>query len=323
MITRLIYFPKLFNSKNMKRLNNIIYHGVRAAFAALILTTVFGAAVRAQTPPPTVTPQVTCVTPHPTDPAFYIAYFGYTNRQSEPVYIPDGTSSNFFFPFADPPNAPSYFLPGVHRKVVAVNVRRTVNESWVLNDVVATASFNPGLFCGGNITYQGRLSNAAAAANGSYDLRFQVFDALTGGTAQSDPQTITATVTNGVFTVLLDADALGIPREQTGQLSTYLEISVRQGTAAFTTLAPRQPITATPFAINAITANSATNAANATNATNATNVSGGFVQLPLTTGAPPSSECSATSQYGRQKVDATNVRLYICTAAGWKFTALQ
>lgn len=143
---------------------------------------------------------------------------------------------------------------------------------------------------------------------------------MTGGTAQGDSQTISATVTNGVFTVSLDADALGIPREQTGQQSTYLEIAVRQGTAAFATLAPRQPITATPFAISAITANSATNA---TNAVSATNVSGGFVQLPLTTGAPPATECNAASQYGRQKVDATNNKLYICTAAGWKFTALQ
>lgn len=49
----------------------------------------------------------------------------------------------------------------------------------------------------------------------------------------------------------------------------------------------------------------------------------GFVQLPLTSGAPPASECDAASEYGRQKVDASNLRLYICTAAGWKFTTLQ
>ena len=291
----------------MKRFNDFTRRSISALLTVLALTIIFSAA-RAQT----VIQQVTCVAPDPTDATRYIAYFGYTNTSSETQFIPSGTSRNFYYPLTTRPDAPSTFYPGIHRKVNNVSgIPRTVNETWELDGVRVVASFQPGMFCGGNITYQGRLSNANAAASGNYDLRFQVFDALTGGTAQGDALTIAATVTNGVFTVALDSDLLGIPREQTGQLSTYLEISVRQGTAAFATLAPRQPITATPFAINAITANSATN------------VSGGFVQLPLTTGAPPASECNAASQYGRQKVDATDNKLYICTSTGWKSTVLQ
>ena len=62
---------------------------------------------------------------------------------------------------------------------------------------------------------------------------------------------------------------------------------------------------------------------NAANAPNAKNVSGGLVRLPLTRAAPPATECKAASQYGYQKVDAVNLRLYICTAAGWKSVKLE
>jgi hypothetical protein len=48
----------------------------------------------------------------------------------------------------------------------------------------------------------------------------------------------------------------------------------------------------------------------------------GYVQLALTTGAPPAADCDAASEYGRMKVDATGNKLYICTSTGWKSTAL-
>jgi len=96
-------------------------------------------------------------------------------------------------------------------------------------------------------TYQGQLKDGAAAANGSYDLTFSLFGVSTGGSAVAGPVTKSATgVTNGLFTVMLDfgANFPGADR--------WLEIAVRtNGAGAFSTLTPRQPITAAPYAIMA------------------------------------------------------------------------
>src|ERR1035437_9999588 len=57
-------------------------------------------------------------------------------------------------------------------------------------------------------TYQGRLNNNGAAANGSYDLQFAILDALAGSSQIGGPLTNTATaVSNGLFTVTLDFGA--------------------------------------------------------------------------------------------------------------------
>src|SRR5436190_1541699 len=59
-----------------------------------------------------------------------------------------------------------------------------------------------------SFTYQGRLSAGGSPATGSYDFRFTLWDALSGGTQQpATPVTITKTavaVTNGGFSVSLD-----------------------------------------------------------------------------------------------------------------------
>src|SRR4051812_18122700 len=54
-------------------------------------------------------------------------------------------------------------------------------------------------------TYQGRLNDGAIPASGSYDLRFRIYDALSGGSAIAGPLTNSPTaVSNGLFTVTLD-----------------------------------------------------------------------------------------------------------------------
>src|SRR5262245_25255409 len=98
-------------------------------------------------------------------------------------------------------------------------------------------------------TYQGRITENGTPANGKYDLKFRVYTPLSNGSAVSALLTMAATaVNNGVFTVTLDFGAgvfPGPPR--------WLEIGVRSAgsAAAFTTLAPRQPILASPYAITA------------------------------------------------------------------------
>ena len=98
-------------------------------------------------------------------------------------------------------------------------------------------------------TYQGQLNDGGSPANGSYDLTFTVHATnAPPDTAIAGPLTNTATaVSNGLFTVVLDFGAgifTGAPR--------WLEIGVRSnGLGAFATLAPRQALTPTPYAIMA------------------------------------------------------------------------
>lgn len=97
-------------------------------------------------------------------------------------------------------------------------------------------------------TYQGRLNDAGSPATGSYDLRFSIYDAASGGDVEAGPLTNLATsVSNGLFTVSLDFGAgvfTGAP--------LWLEIDTRtNGAAVFITLTPRQALLATPYAITA------------------------------------------------------------------------
>ncbi len=96
-------------------------------------------------------------------------------------------------------------------------------------------------------TYQGRLNDGVNPASGSYALRFTLYDALTGGNVVAGPLTNSPTaVSNGLFTATLDFGA-NFPGT-----NRWLEIGVRtNGNGALTTLAPRQPITPTPYAITA------------------------------------------------------------------------
>jgi len=43
----------------------------------------------------------------------------------------------------------------------------------------------------------------------------------------------------------------------------------------------------------------------------------GYVQLALTSGAPPSSDCDEASERGRMKIDNSAGLLYICVDSGW------
>lgn len=101
-------------------------------------------------------------------------------------------------------------------------------------------------------TYQGNLRDGGNPANGVYDFRFLVYDALTGGTQQGSTLTRAGTqVANGLFTVNLDfgvAPFLGGRR--------WLEIRVKKpADATYTTLTPRVELTSSPYALFAHTAN--------------------------------------------------------------------
>jgi len=99
-------------------------------------------------------------------------------------------------------------------------------------------------------TYQGRLTDGDVPAEGSYDLRFILYDAAIGG-AQVGSTVLKedVPVEDGYFASQLDFGAGAF----TGQ-ARYLEVSVRPGdsTDTHTTLSPRQPLTAAPYALYAL-----------------------------------------------------------------------
>jgi len=95
-------------------------------------------------------------------------------------------------------------------------------------------------------TYQGNLNSDSAPASGNFDLLFTLYSTNSGGGILAGPVTNTATfVTNGLFTTMIDFGPgafNGNPR--------WLEIGVQtNGGSGFTTLTPRQPLTATPYAV--------------------------------------------------------------------------
>jgi hypothetical protein len=143
--------------------------------------------------------------------------------------------------------------------------------------LLSSCLFLASTFCvpaqGTAFTYQGRLNDGAGPATGVYDLRFAIYDALTGGSAVSTVLTNPAiAVSNGLFIVTLDFG----PGVFTGP-ERWLGIGVRTNGSPddFMPLVPRQPITATPYAIFSSTSGS---------------VSNGLIQNPLflgTTGNTP------------------------------------
>jgi Chaperone of endosialidase len=133
-------------------------------------------------------------------------------------------------------------------------------KSKLLVLLLLTSSLGPQVSAwaqGTAFTYQGRLDDGGSPANGSYDLTFSLFNAATGpsqlgGTLTNDA----VAISNGLFTVTLDFG------NRFPGADRWLQIGVRTaGGGAFATLAPRQPLTTTPYAVQAVNAGSASSVA--------------------------------------------------------------
>lgn len=112
-------------------------------------------------------------------------------------------------------------------------------------------------------TYQGRLTDAGSPANNAYDFQFKLFNTPDVGTGEElGIQTrASVNVSNGVFAVVLD-----FGEEVFDGSDRFLEIAIRPAGSIdpYTVLGPRQPITASPYAVRSVKADSAEIAANAT-----------------------------------------------------------
>lgn len=100
-----------------------------------------------------------------------------------------------------------------------------------------------------SFTYQGRLLQGSTPASGDYGMIFYLYDAPTNGTSLANVILPSVPVSNGVFTVLLSFG----PEAFDGS-ARWLEITIQTNGGPFTVLTPRQPITATPYALHALSA---------------------------------------------------------------------
>lgn len=169
---------------------------------------------------------------------------------------------------------------------------------------------------GTEFTYQGEVVDGTVVAAGPVDLRFRLYDSLAAGLrvdsiGGSGLVQLGVALVNGRFTTSLDFGAAVYAGD-----ARYLEIDIRPaGGGAYTTLAPRQLLSATPYArfapnsqnavnaTNAINAVNATNATNAVNATNATNAATANNALNLGSN-PPSFYINASNMNAGTLADA-------------------
>ncbi len=106
---------------------------------------------------------------------------------------------------------------------------------------------------GTEFTYQGRLQDDTAPAEGLYDFEFRLHDNLSGGNPVGSLVTLAdIPVEHGVFTVQLDFG----PGMFAGQ-ARWLSVAVREGASSgnYELLTPRQPLSATPYAQYALAGN--------------------------------------------------------------------
>jgi len=104
----------------------------------------------------------------------------------------------------------------------------------------------PAVEIGTSFTYQGRLVVSGVPANGQYDIRFELFDAASGGiSVGSIIERFNTTVVDGLFSTSIDMGGAF----NTGQ-ERYLEIGVRPAGSGggYTTLAGRVRLLAVPYA---------------------------------------------------------------------------
>ncbi len=122
--------------------------------------------------------------------------------------------------------------------------------AWALAIGLATVRLAAASPVSSGFTYQGRLGESGSPVTGNFEFRFRLLDASADG-LQVGPILTNApvSVTEGVFHTTLDFGLSPFAGE-----ARWLEIGVRPAgsAAAFTVLSPRQPLTATPYALFAV-----------------------------------------------------------------------
>ncbi|HET7064275.1 MAG TPA: hypothetical protein VFI49_08340 [Rudaea sp.] len=178
---------------------------------------------------------------------------------------------------------------------------------------------------GSDFTYQGQLTDNGSPASGHYDLQFALFVAASGGSAVDIVTLTDQTISGGSINASLDfTDA-----PYNGQ-ALWVEVSVRHAASgSYVALAPRQAITATPYALFALSGNPGPmgpvgpqGSAGSTGAAGAQGVAGptgpqgaaGFVTLPYSgsasSGGSPALQVQNTTNTGVAGLSGSGTGVY-------------
>lgn len=109
----------------------------------------------------------------------------------------------------------------------------------------------PAALAGGGFTYQGQLKNNGGLVTGSCNLQFGLWDDSAAGGQIGVTQTVTPSVTNGLFTVALNASNEITSGTAFDGNARWLAEAVRcpSGSGVYTALSPRQALVPTPYAL--------------------------------------------------------------------------
>jgi hypothetical protein len=134
--------------------------------------------------------------------------------------------------------------------VVATLLAATAGAGWSWAQALQSrsAASRP---VGTAFTYQGRMTDGDSPADGRYDLRFQLWDAGSGGNPVGSPVDFDDyPISDGLFSDLLDFEAGAFNGD-----GRWLEVGIRPWNSAahYEILTPRQQLTAAPYALFAKT----------------------------------------------------------------------
>ncbi len=121
--------------------------------------------------------------------------------------------------------------------LLALNVAGTAAQGPAPQAAPITSTFN----------YQGRIIKDGVPITSTCAIEFKLFDASTGGNQIGTTQTHgSVTVKAGLFTVALNFGDSAFTGDQ-----RYLQVAFKcSGDANWTTMSPRQPLTAVPYALS-------------------------------------------------------------------------
>lgn len=101
---------------------------------------------------------------------------------------------------------------------------------------------------GSAFTYQGQLTKSGAPVNDTCAFQFSLWDAAAGGTQIGSTETMTTTITNGLFSLALNSSGLFGAEAFNGD-SRYLAAAVKcSGDSSFDKLGGRTALNAVPYA---------------------------------------------------------------------------